>query len=150
MVFSVRSSRSINRSSRRRRRGERGFSLVEILVVVAILGMLVGLVGPNVLGLFQSSRAKTAEVQVEQLRSALDMFLLDTGRYPTEAEGLASLVDSRQNIAGWRGPYLKGGKVPQDPWGRPFRYEIVDGQARVTVDPNARAEGSANGATVAR
>lgn len=103
------------------------------------MGLLVGLVGPNVLGLFQSSRAKTAEMQVEQLRSALDIFLLEVGRYPTEAEGLASLVDGARRIPNWRGPYLKGGKVPLDPWGRPFRYELADGQARVaTLGPDGK------------
>lgn len=127
-----------------RRRSEQGFSLIEILIVVAIMGLLVGLVGPNVLGLFQSSRVKTAEMQVEQLRSALDIFLLDVGRYPTESEGLASLVDPGRRIPNWRGPYLKGSKVPMDPWGRPFRYEFADGQARVTsLGPDGKGSGDA-------
>ncbi len=111
------------------------------------MGLLVGLVGPNVLGVFQSSRAKTADVQIEQVRSALDVFLLDVGRYPSEAEGLSSLVDGRQGIPGWRGPYLKGGKVPLDPWGQPFRYEIVDGQVRLSLTGKDRADGGGNAVT---
>lgn len=108
------------------------------------MGLLVGLVGPNVLGLFQSSRSKTAEMQMEQLRSALDIFLLDVGRYPTESEGLAGLVDAGRRIPNWRGPYLKGAKVPLDPWGRAFRYEFADGQVRVTsLGPDGKGSGDA-------
>ena len=131
MVCSVRSSRSTIRSARRR--AEAGFSLIEILIVVAIMGLLVGIVGPNVMAQFQSSKTKTAEIQVEEMRAALDTFAMDVGRYPTEKEGLEALVDGTRRIPGWKGPYLRGGKLPLDPWTRPYRYSYQKGEPRIAA-----------------
>jgi general secretion pathway protein G len=108
---------------RERRRASAGFSLIEILIVVAIMGLLVGLVGPNVMRQFEGSKSKTAYVQIQSLRAALDIFMTDVGRYPADGEGLAALVNGGGGIAGWAGPYLKDGRIPLDPWGRPYRFE---------------------------
>lgn len=111
---------SCNRS--RRRHGESGFTLVEILVVITIIGLIMGLVGPRVLNYLTQSKAKAAKIQIESFSSALDLFFLDTGRYPNSAEGLSSLVQRPGGLTGWNGPYLKGGLVPSDPWGNPYVY----------------------------
>ena len=68
------------------------------------------------------SKAKAAKIQIESFGSALDLFFLDTGRYPNGSEGLAALVQRPGSIAAWNGPYLKGGAVPTDPWGKPYVY----------------------------
>ena len=115
----------------RRRSSQAGFSLIEMLVAVAIVGLLIGVVGPAAMRQLQSSRVTTAEAQIVQLRSALDIFLIETGRYPTEQEGLDALVTNANNIAGWNGPYLRDGKLPADPWGGPFIYSLQDGQVKV-------------------
>lgn len=86
------------------------------------MGLLVGLVGPNVMRQFEGSKSKTAAVQIQQLRAALDIYMADTGRYPGEGDGLNALVQAGP-AQGWNGPYLKDGKVPLDPWGRPYRYQ---------------------------
>ncbi|MGJ4949939.1 type II secretion system major pseudopilin GspG [Bradyrhizobium sp. HKCCYLS20291] len=99
-----------------------GFTLVEMLVVIAIIGMVMGLIGPRVLSYLNDSRVKTARIQIQSLASSLDLFFLDTGRYPTTSEGLAALVRPAANIPGWSGPYLKGGNVPSDPWSHPYAY----------------------------
>jgi general secretion pathway protein G len=101
---------------------QRGFTLVEMLVVIAIIGMIMGLIGPRVLNYLSESRVKTAKIQIQSFSSALDLFYLDTGRYPTSSEGLAALVRPTSSIAGWAGPYLKGGNVPSDPWNNPYVY----------------------------
>jgi len=110
------------RRPRTRRRGERGFTLVEILVVITIIGLIMGLVGPRVLNYLTESKAKAAKIQIESFASALDLFFLDSGRYPSGSEGLTALVQRPGSISGWNGPYLKGGLVPTDPWGNPYIY----------------------------
>jgi general secretion pathway protein G len=99
-----------------------GFTLVELLVVIAILGLLAGLVGPQVLRQFASAKVDAAQLQIADLGAGLDLFLLDIGRYPSSAEGLEALVREPRSVDSWDGPYLKKNEVPADPWGRPFHY----------------------------
>ncbi|UIJ73899.1 type II secretion system major pseudopilin GspG [Aurantimonas sp. HBX-1] len=98
-----------------------GFTLVELLVVLVILSLVMGLVGPRVLNYLGDARAKTAQMQIESLSSALDLFFLDIGRYPTEREGLTALIEPG-SIPGWNGPYVHQSRVPVDPWGQPYQY----------------------------
>lgn len=111
---------------RRRRRlardGEGGFTLIEMLVVITIIGLIMALVGPRVLNYLSESKAKAAKIQISSFGSALDLFFLDTGRYPTSSEGLDVLIQRPGGAATWNGPYLKGAVVPADPWGRPYVY----------------------------
>jgi general secretion pathway protein G len=104
------------------RTSERGFTLIEILVVITIIGLIMGLVGPRVLNYLSEAKAKAAKIQIESFSSALDLFYLDAGRYPTSSEGLSALVQAPGNISGWSGPYLKGGAVPKDPWGNLYVF----------------------------
>src|SRR5689334_5778452 len=108
---------------------QRGFTLVEMLVVIAIIGMIMGLVGPRVLNYLSESKANTARIQIQSFSSALDLFYLDAGRYPTSSEGLAALVQPPPGLAGWAGPYLKGGNVPNDPWSHPYVYRSPGARA---------------------
>ena len=103
-------------------RSEGGFTLIEILVVITIIALIMSLVGPRVLNYLGESKVKAAKIQIQSFGSALDLFNLDTGRYPTSSEGLTALVQSPGTIPAWNGPYLKGGVVPNDPWGKPYVY----------------------------
>ncbi|TQE99719.1 MAG: type II secretion system protein GspG [Spiribacter salinus] len=102
--------------------GERGFTLIELLVVLVILGLVAGVAGPRVLQYLDKAKTDTARLQVEELGASLDLFYLDQGRYPSTEEGLRALVEPPTGMQSWNGPYLKKPTLPQDPWGRDYRY----------------------------
>ena len=99
-----------------------GFTLIELLVVLVILGLLAGLVGPQVLRYTGSAKSDTAELQIEELGAGLDLFHLEVGRYPTTQEGLQALVEQPTGVTPWHGPYLKKKRIPIDPWGNEYHY----------------------------
>jgi len=99
-----------------------GFTLIELLVVLVILGMLAGLVGPQVMKYASSSKIDIAKVQLEDLAAGLDLYKLDVGRYPNSSEGLQALIETTGTMAQWDGPYLRKNKLPKDPWGRNYIY----------------------------
>lgn len=101
----------------------RGFTLLELLVVLVILGLLAGLVGPKVMDYLGTSKSKTGKLQIEQFSQSLELFKLETGRYPSSQEGLTALIEAPAGVTGWNGPYIKGAKVvPKDPWGNDYHY----------------------------
>jgi general secretion pathway protein G len=99
----------------------RGFTLLELLVVMVIIGLLAGFVAPKLFAQIGKSEVKVARAQIESLGKALDQYRIDTGRYPSSAQGLAALVARPGDEARWAGPYLAKA-VPADPWGRPYQY----------------------------
>jgi general secretion pathway protein G len=114
---------SLRMLQRTRARDERssGFTLLELLVVIVIIGMLAGYVAPRYFAQVGKSEVQVARAQIDALDKALDQYLLDTRRYPSNEEGLEALVSRPSNVPAWNGPYLKKG-VPNDPWGRPYVY----------------------------
>ncbi|MBB4196383.1 general secretion pathway protein G [Rhodoblastus sphagnicola] len=127
-----------------------GFSLVEMLVVLAIIGMIVGLVGPRVLNYLSESKVKTAQIQMENIASALDLFYLDAGRYPTTEEGLAALVRPPSGLAGWNGPYLKSNTAPHDPWCHDYLYRAPGQNAPYDVGSRGPTGKEGGAGTLAR
>lgn len=102
-----------------------GFTLIELLVVLVILGLLAGLVGPQVMKYLGTSKTKTAQLQIKDLGAALDLFRLEVGRYPSTEEGLTALVEPPQGTdSRWNGPYLKKRTLPKDPWGFDYHYHF--------------------------
>lgn len=99
----------------------RGFTLLELLVVVAIIGLLAAFVGPRYVSQIGKSETAAARAQIEALARALDAFRLDTGHYPSSAQGLGALRERPASETKWNGPYLQK-DVPADPWGKPYVY----------------------------
>ncbi len=100
-----------------------GFTLIELLVVLVILGLLASLVGPQVIKQLSSSKTKAAQLQIEELSTALDLYLLEMGRYPTTEESLLALVEKPTSSLNWNGPYLKKKVIRKDPWGFDYHYQ---------------------------
>jgi len=114
--------KSFGRNGMARARSSSGFTLIELLVVLVILTLLAGLVGPKVLDQLGGAKSKTARLQISEIEQSLDLFKLDVGRYPNDAEGLRALADRPATASGWNGPYLKKG-LPADPWGAAYQYK---------------------------
>lgn len=105
---------------------DKGFTLIELMVVIVILGILAGLIVPRIMGRPEEARRMKARVQMESIETALKLYKLDSGLYPTTEQGLQALVEAP--TVGllpkkWReGGYLEKGKVPNDPWGNEYIY----------------------------
>jgi general secretion pathway protein G len=104
-----------------------GFTLLELLVVLVILGLLAAVATPQVLKYLSRARTQSAALQIHDLSAALDLYRLDVGHYPSEEEGLASLVEAPATTANWNGPYVKKREMLKDPWGHPYNY-LIPGQ----------------------
>ena len=106
--------------------GCQGFTLIEIMVVVIILGILAAYVAPKIMGRPDEAKQVKAKLDIASLESALKLYKLDNGTYPTTEQGLLALVEEPQTEPmprKWHeGGYLEKGKVPADPWGNDFVY----------------------------
>jgi len=114
------------RRKREAMKNEQGFTLIEIMVVLIILGLLAGLIGPRLLGRTEDAKLVKAEILIETLETALKLYRLDNGKYPTTEQGLEALViapETGSSVKNWRkGGYIEKGRVPKDPWGNNFLY----------------------------
>ncbi|MFT5121935.1 MAG: general secretion pathway protein G [Kiritimatiellia bacterium] len=96
----------------------RGFTLVEVLLVIVIIGILAAIAVPNFAGKTDKARVASAKSQIKNLASAVDIFEVDTGTYPSTLQGLIT----NPGVNSWDGPYMKGNSIPNDPWGVPYQY----------------------------
>src|SRR3546814_3320384 len=106
-----------------RRGRQAGFTLLELLVVLAILALLAGFAGPRVMSYLGGAKVQSAKIQMQSMATAMDLFLLDMGRYPTAEEGVAALIEpAGEDAKNWKGPYLDKKSAVIDPWGEPYRF----------------------------
>lgn len=110
----------------RKHSNTKGFTLIELMVVIVILGILAGLIIPRIMGRPEEARRMKARVQMESMETALRLYKLDNGAYPTTEQGLQALIEAPTTgelPKAWRkGGYLEKGKVPKDPWGYEYVY----------------------------
>lgn len=104
-----------------------GFTLIEVLLVVAILGILAGVVAVNFGGKQKGAMVKATRSSIANLSTSIDMYEVDTGRYPST---LDALIGS-DNSPNWNGPYLKGDAVPTDAWGTAFQYQVQESSYKI-------------------
>jgi general secretion pathway protein G len=97
-----------------------------MLVVIAIIGLIAAVLTPSLMGQLGRARVKSAQLQLESVAAAVEMFRSDVGRYPTAGEGLAALVDEPTDAEGWTGPYLKSASALKDPWSGQILYRTSD------------------------
>ncbi|MBE0468115.1 MAG: type II secretion system major pseudopilin GspG [Methyloprofundus sp.] len=99
-----------------------GFTLLELAVVVAILAILAGIAIPKLMDRPDEARVMAAEIDIRQIQSALKLYRLDNGRYPTTQQGISALVEKPEiepTPTNWKS-YME--EVPSDPWGQPYLY----------------------------
>lgn len=108
------------------RKNQSGFTLIELLVVLVIIGVLAGYIGPKIMGRPEEAKRTKAGLQIRAIETALKMYKLDNGKYPSTEQGLQALVEpptTGKLPPKWRdGGYMEKGKVPLDPWGSDFVY----------------------------
>lgn len=130
---------------------QRGFTLIEIMVVVVILGILAAIVVPKVINKPDQARVVRAQQDINAVQSALDLYRLDNGRYPTTDQGLEALVSKPTNPPmpqNWH-QYLH--EVPTDPWGQPYHYlnPGVHGDVDIfTYGPTGKPGGTGDNAEI--
>jgi general secretion pathway protein G len=105
---------------------KRGFTLIEIMAVVVIIGLLMAIVGPRVLAVFDQGNVTTTGLQLNSIKTALSTYYMDNGRFPSTEQGLRALIEkptTPPEARGWRpGGYLDGKSIPQDAWKQDFQY----------------------------
>ena len=110
----------------RKIKNNRGFTLIELMVVVIILGILALYIGPKIMGEPEKAKRVKAKMDIATLETALKMYKLDNGVYPSTEQGLQALVEAPETGVipkKWRkGGYLEKNKVMKDPWGNEFVY----------------------------
>ncbi len=92
-----------------------GFTLIELMIVVIIIAALAAMVAPSLIGRSDEAKDKIAQGDLASLDTALKLYRLDTGAYPTTEQGIDSLLTTTG-----KGPYLE--RKPLDPWGRKYQY----------------------------
>ncbi|WP_136515799.1 type II secretion system major pseudopilin GspG [Geomonas edaphica] len=104
----------------------RGFTLIELMVVIVILSLLAVLVGPKIIGRSDDAKVADAKVQIRNIETALKLYKLDSGVFPTTEQGLQALVTKPTTGKvpnNYRAEgYLENKNIPKDPWGNDYVY----------------------------
>ena len=127
-----------------KRRASRGFTLLELMVVVVIIGVLAALIAPNVIHHAEEAKVTAAKSDIANIMSALKLYKLDNGRFPTGDQGLDALVNKPTTgpvSSSWK-PELDS--LKKDPWGNPYLYANPGAHGEIDVFSNG-ADGQPGG-----
>ncbi len=114
----------MSKNFKQREKNNSGFTLIELLIVMVIIGLLAAFIVPKFIGRVGEAKQVSAKAQIELLSTALDVYKLDTGKYPTQDAGLEALINKSDEAKNWKGPYLKKEKIPKDPWRSEYIYNF--------------------------
>jgi general secretion pathway protein G len=131
---------------RRAKKERSGFTMVELMAVLIILGLLAAVVVRNFVGQTDKARVTTTKASLRLLQSAVNQFKMDTGRLPTEDEGLTVLIVPPDDVADYPpGGYIETTELPKDAWGNDFIYELYPESGKPFVIKSLGADGQEGG-----
>ena len=131
---------------KRRRKNRYGFTMIELMAVLIILGLLATLVVTKVATKIDQARVTTTKANLKVLHSAVTQFRMDTGRLPTEEEGLMALIEQPSDVVRYeQGGYLETTEIPKDGWGNEFIYELSPETGKSFVIKSLGADGKEGG-----
>ena len=129
-----------------RSRSDAGYTLLELLVVMGILAVLTAVATPQLMGYFGKAKTQSVQLQIENIGTALELYYMENGSYPSVSVGLKALVEATPEAPRWNGPYLKKAKSLLDPWGHPYQYKYptANGDYEVySLGPSGKATSAA-------
>jgi len=130
----------------RKRKNRFGFTMVELMAMLIIIGLLATLVVTKVASKIDQARVTTTKANLKVLHAAVNQFKMDTGRFPTEEEGLTALVEQPSDVIRYEpGGYLETTEIPIDGWGNDFIYEISPESGKSFVIKSFGADGEEGG-----
>ena len=127
-------------------RRKKGFTLVELMAVLLIVALLAGLAAKSFMGQTEKAKVITTKATLKTLHGAVNMFKLDTGRYPSEDMGLLELVEEPTDVEGWNPEgYLESTNIPRDAWKNEFVYMLNPESGKPFVIISYGADGKEGG-----
>jgi len=118
--------------------------MIELMAVLIILGLLATVLVRNFMGQTDKARVTTTKTNLKILHQAITQFKMETGRLPTEDEGLLALIEQPSDIEIWE-PYLDTTDIPKDGWGNDFIYELYPESGKPFVIKSLGADGEEGG-----
>ncbi len=136
----------MKKEKRKTGKSKKGFTMVELMAMLIILGLLAGAVVVRVAGKIDQARVTKTKVDLVMLRNAVNQFKMDSGRFPTEDEGLIVLVEEPSDVIKYLpGGYLETTEIPLDGWGNEFYYELYPESGKPFVIISFGADGEEGG-----
>ena len=113
------------------KKNRKGFTLIELLVVIAVIALIGSFALPTLMKNFGKAKTGLVKSKMILIEGALDQFMIDCGRYPTDEEGLGALLEPPQDMEEdkWAGAYMKQSQL-FDPWGNEYMY-FAEGEVNI-------------------